>query len=1373
MAALRHLPSYLGWLRKDCAENLVMRILVPATVLCVQVFDIRAEPAAPFRNANAITTGVWAVDTALSRAVQQIDASMVGMGTYPRFSTGEALGSTGDVATCSDLLTSEAVRYIPASLQADAQNVAQLRCHWQGAGNSGEETGRVAYVIVNASCTLDANHMGGTDRVWSKSIGEIDLRKVPGVLDPNLFLSCRTRDASYDSLPTLYDLNEGLDPGGTESLFVYSFDPGRDECFTNRLAKSQKLGCATTNDLMLKLNINEITNIPLPYVGDPRFTAYTNRLLKLIQDAGVNTVKPEDVMWNIINWIDADRHPQISPDDNPAYVSTQGSEALPLINEIARLALVSNTYMYVTNARGEVFTNLLRSTTSCQVAVEVWYPFVVEHEDWKPGGSVNYALQVFTQPAGGGFMANIDPMAYGGASNSLTPEFRVLKGPLCSPTVTGIYAIVYEGTTNDIINGTALPVDAAPTRTGSPAVPTFWTWPTNGFYGIEVDDPRANCKSVYWTIPVNGVGAMTNSLGRMNYKCDPWGTNSNWPQPNERQGLPIYIKNGPIENIAELGHIFLSNRENFLEFENQPWKHFWCTIDLLSSDQGAYLLDYITTGSSNRAAHGFVTLNALDPEQKTLRTLFDNMTIGWSNDLRDAKCKLDLDASEAQALVRDLALKIWDRTVVQLPRGAISFDDLFKKSAESTNDDVRSAFRAFGNWWSSKLPDHPKPNDMVYEDVFRNIVEMISFRQNVFLVVLATETVHPDCAIENNRGVAVVYRDAYTGNSRLVSYTSLSHTVDLPAALYVSQTGTHQYPYTNWLTAAQDIQSAVAAAPGGAVVLVSNGVYATGSTAVSGLGACRVAIGKPITVRSVNGPGATSIVGQPTDSGGVGDGAVRCAYVGTNAALVGFTLTNGFTRAYHESNDVTEASGGGAWCEVSGSLSNCVIVGNSAARIGGGCYQGRLYNCMVAGNSSANLGGGVAEAALRNCTVVGNTSGYGGGTWNGTACNSILFYNTASGAGDNWRGGTFQSCCMAPLPSSGSGNTSGAPGIVSVAELHLLPGSSCIDSGLDEDWMETAVDVDEESRVNGAVDIGADEYYAGSETGALDVAFEVDSPVAAVGAPFRFAAQVQGRPLSYEWQWGDGQSESDLCLATHSYGATGLYTVVLTASNSSGVASATGTVLVAAGHLLTAVTGPNGSVSPAWINVLSGRDAVFTVQPDPCYHIETIETNGWLVGSNLGWNSYAYVWSNVTEDGTLSIVFAENRGTNYDTPHTWMAGYGYSGDVNTLEMTIGGNGLPLWQSYVSDVNPTDPTGVFRISHMICDPNDNARITFNSSTGRQYTLYRTLDPLGSNSWFGVEGQTNIRGRGGAMVLSDTNATAPRFYRIQVDLPQNEP
>jgi len=66
-------------------------------------------------------------------------------------------------------------------------------------------------------------------------------------------------------------------------------------------------------------------------------------------------------------------------------------------------------------------------------------------------------------------------------------------------------------------------------------------------------------------------------------------------------------------------------------------------------------------------------------------------------------------------------------------------------------------------------------------------------------------------------------------------------------------------------------------------------VYESGAVVVAGSLSNRVALTNPVVVRSVNGPEGTIIRG----AGPLGDEAVRCAYVGMDAILSGFTLTNG------------------------------------------------------------------------------------------------------------------------------------------------------------------------------------------------------------------------------------------------------------------------------------------------------------------------------------------------------------------------------------------------------------------------------------------------------------------------------------------------
>ena len=205
---------------------------------------------------------------------------------------------------------------------------------------------------------------------------------------------------------------------------------------------------------------------------------------------------------------------------------------------------------------------------------------------------------------------------------------------------------------------------------------------------------------------------------------------------------------------------------------------------------------------------------------------------------------------------------------------------------------------------------------------------------------------------------------------------------------HVATNGNDAAAGTSWATAKLTIQAGVDAAAAGDTVWISNGIYATGGRALYGGMTNRVAIDRPITVQSVNGPAATIV------RGGV---ATRCAYVGTNAALSGFTLTNGATWNVEGSEHERGMSGGGAWCESSGALSNCVVSGNSAGSYGGGAYGGTLRNCALKGNS-ASWGGGAHGATLWACEISGNSvtsGGSGGGVDVCTANLCVLSGNTA------------------------------------------------------------------------------------------------------------------------------------------------------------------------------------------------------------------------------------------------------------------------------------------------------------------------------------------------------------------------------------------
>src|SRR5437762_13877942 len=93
-------------------------------------------------------------------------------------------------------------------------------------------------------------------------------------------------------------------------------------------------------------------------------------------------------------------------------------------------------------------------------------------------------------------------------------------------------------------------------------------------------------------------------------------------------------------------------------------------------------------------------------------------------------------------------------------------------------------------------------------------------------------------------------------------------------------------PYTDWSTAATNIQDAIDFAVDGDLVLVTNGVFSTGGRVVYGALTNRVVINKAVSVQSVNGPGATVIRGNSP----IGSNAVRCVYLTNSATLIGFSL---------------------------------------------------------------------------------------------------------------------------------------------------------------------------------------------------------------------------------------------------------------------------------------------------------------------------------------------------------------------------------------------------------------------------------------------------------------------------------------------------
>jgi hypothetical protein len=347
-----------------------------------------------------------------------------------------------------------------------------------------------------------------------------------------------------------------------------------------------------------------------------------------------------------------------------------------------------------------------------------------------------------------------------------------------------------------------------------------------------------------------------------------------------------------------------------------------------------------------------------------------------------------------------------------------------------------------------------------------------------------------------------------------VNATVTVHVVTHP--YYVAASGNNpQPPYASWSTAATNIQDAVDVAAVGALLLVSNGVYAGGITVVY-----------PLTLLSVNGPQFTVINGG---------GTKRCVSLTNGASLTGFTLTNGYcygdmgggvwcsstnvflTGCVIVGNSAVSGSMEGGWirggwgggtysgtlynCTLSGNsaqggggacnstLSNCTLIGNSTSSEGGGADGGTLYNCTLFGNSAALGGGGVGFCTLYNCTLSGNSAGdSGGGASTATLYNCIVYFNTATNGANFDSYSTLKYCCTTPRPTTGVGNITNAPLFVDYANgnLRLQSNSPCINAG-NNAYVTTTTDLDGRPRiVGGKVDMGAYEFQPGVSGAFID-----------------------------------------------------------------------------------------------------------------------------------------------------------------------------------------------------------------------------------------------------------------------------------------------
>lgn len=328
----------------------------------------------------------------------------------------------------------------------------------------------------------------------------------------------------------------------------------------------------------------------------------------------------------------------------------------------------------------------------------------------------------------------------------------------------------------------------------------------------------------------------------------------------------------------------------------------------------------------------------------------------------------------------------------------------------------------------------------------------------------------------------------------------LGTTTAWTAERYVSLTGGHVAPFTDWASAATNIQDAIDVSSDGDVVWVTNGVYNTGGrTAVGSLQTNRITLDKALTVRSVNGPFVTAIQGSgellPRPE------LVRCAWLTNGAVLSGFTLQYG----------ATFQDGGGAFCLSNAVVESCVIKNNRALRYSPAVEGGQLRNCWVTQNDASQRIGSVSRAILNQCTVFNNGAG---GINNCRITNCIVYSNSIMNIFGDSR---VAYSCVTP-PRSSAGNISSNPELLPDG-LHLAESSPCRGAGIN---LGFGTDLDGQAWAN-PPSMGCVEWSA-----KLIIAEQPAFEFIAATAQFKVRATVAGEtPITYRWMRNGVELEDD------------------------------------------------------------------------------------------------------------------------------------------------------------------------------------------------------------------------------------------------------
>ena len=607
----------------------------------------------------------------------------------------------------------------------------------------------------------------------------------------------------------------------------------------------------------------------------------------------------------------------------------------------------------------------------------------------------------------------------------------------------------------------------------------------------------------------------------------------------------------------------------------------------------------------------------------------------------------------------------------------------------------------------------------------------------------------------------------------------LGHGSAWATLLFVDGNNAHpQAPFTNWTTAAASIQDAVDAAMAGDEIVVTNGIYSTGGRAIDGTMTNRVAVDKPLTLRSVNGPQFTVIQGHQLPGATNGDGAIRCVYLKTGAALSGFTLAGGATQVTNDYPTYQWSGGGGVWCDTTNGalVSNCVLTGN-LAYIGGGAFGARLVGCTLNRNRADLGGGGACGSSLETCTLEANWAQYsGGGVAGGSLTNCTLHANSAgSGGGASYC--TLNNCAL-------RGNSALSAGYV---DWDIVGGGGASYSTLNNCTLSGNAAFYGGGAFNGTLN-NCIAYFNTAPTGSnyyestLNHCCTAPQPDTGLGnisgdpllaSPSHLSAASPCRGAGSATHASGTDIDGELWASPPAIGCDEYHAAALTGSLSVGVEAAFTTVATGFAVPLRAwIEGQvNSTLSYCCTSPLP-RNGIGNITSPPLFMDQPggnlrLQPNSPCINPGLN----AWVPTDTDIDGSRRIVGAtvDIGAYEFQAPasrlsYAWLQQYRLPTDGSADNSDPDGDGLNNWQEWRCGTDPTNALSVLRLLAPVSE-STNVIVTWQSAAGVSYFLERSTN-LTIQAFSPVT--TDIVGQAGATTCTDTNAIGPGpwFYRVGV-------